>query len=246
MNRFNQDRINQIETKITEHLRSTGAKGYIIGISGGIDSALVATLCSRAVGPDRVWGLFMPSNVTSGQDRTDVGTLCTGLGIPLLETPIGSFIDTYHHLPGFVETPYLLGNLMARIRMTILYYYANRDNLLVCGTSNQTEYLLSYCTKYGDNAADFQPILHLFKEDVCILAEELGVPGEIVKKVPTAGLYAGQTDEKELGLSYREIDSALHNLIRHHWVPENDTERTVLAKVKAGRHKREPTSSLME
>ncbi len=245
MNRFNQDRINRIETKIAEHLEKSGAKGYIIGISGGIDSALVATLCSRAVGRDRVWGLFMPSTVTPGQDRTDVCTLCTGLGIPLLETPIGSVLNAYSHLPGFVDTPYLLGNLMARIRMTILYYYANRDNLLVCGTSNQTEYLLSYCTKYGDNAADFQPILHLFKEDVCILAKELGVPGEIVKKVPTAGLYAGQTDEKELGLSYHEIDSALHNLIRHNWVPETDIEQTVLAKVQTGRHKREPAPSLM-
>ena len=153
-------------------------------------------------------------------------------------------LEAYRTIPGFTETPYLLGNLMARIRMAVLYYHANRDNLLVCGTSNRSEAMLGYCTKYGDNAADIQPILHLYKSEVYAMARELSIPEAIVRKPPSAGLWAGQTDEGELGLTYTEIDSSLQALEKSGWKAQNPTEEKVLALVRKSAHKRMPAPSL--
>jgi NAD+ synthase len=122
--------------------------------------------------------------------------------------------------------------------MVILYYYANRDGLLVCGTSNRTEYLLGYCTKFGDNAADLQPIIHLYKTDIFEYAREIGIPERIIKKTPSAGLWAGQSDEAELGITYYEIDTALRALEKNGWNSTNPTEERVLALVKKSSHKR--------
>jgi len=238
--------IREIENLFVSQMRDTGASGYVIGLSGGIDSALAAALCCRAVGPDKVSGLFMPSMVTPPQDRSDVDTLCTCLGMSWNEIPIAPIITVYQQIPGFLETPYLLGNLMARIRMTLLYFQANRDNLLVCGISNRTEYLLSYCTKYGDNAADIQPIVHLLKDEVQELAKIVGIPEQIRMRIPTAGLYTGQTDEKELGLTYPEIDAAIRALEANRFVAATDTEQAVLLKIQNGAHKRKPSLSLMK
>jgi NAD+ synthase len=149
-------------------------------------------------------------------------------------------------IPGFMESAYLLGNLMARIRMTVLYYHANRDHRLVCGTSNRSEYMLGYCTKFGDNAADLQPILHLFKSDVYIMAKELGIPEPIITKAPSAGLWAGQSDEGEIGLSYDQIDASLRALEDHNWQPENPTEEKVFSIVTKNSHKRLCAPNLLE
>jgi NAD+ synthase len=151
----------------------------------------------------------------------------------------------FRQLPGVTESPYLLGNLMARIRMTVLYYHANRDNQLVCGTSNRSEYMLGYCTKFGDNAADIQPILHLYKSDVYVMARELGIPETIIKKTPSAGLWEGQSDEGEIGLSYDQIDTALRALEDRGWEPKNATEEKVLALVKKSGHKRMSAPNLL-
>jgi NAD+ synthase len=151
----------------------------------------------------------------------------------------------FRQFPGFTASPYLMGNLMARIRMTVLYYHANRDNRLVCGTSNRSEYMLGYCTKFGDNAADIQPILHLYKSDVYVMAKELGISEPILKKTPSAGLWEGQSDEKEIGLSYDQIDAALRALEDRNWLPENPTEERVLALVKKSGHKRREAPSLL-
>ena len=148
-------------------------------------------------------------------------------------------------MPGFIETPYLIGNLMARSRMAILYYYANRDSRLVCGTSNRTEFLLGYTTKYGDNAADFQPILHMLKTEVVEVAKELGIPETIINKAPSAGLWPGQSDEGEIGMTYAEIDAAIRALETHEWKPENAREERVLDLVKRSEHKRLPAPSLV-
>jgi NAD+ synthase len=128
--------------------------------------------------------------------------------------------------------------------MVILYYHANRDGFLVCGTSNRTEYLLGYCTKFGDNAADIQPILHLYKTDIFEYARELGISDDIVRKTPSAGLWAGQSDEAELGLSYPEIDTALKALEKNGWNSTNPTDQRVLALVKKSVHKRMSPPSL--
>lgn len=135
---------------------------------------------------------------------------------------------------------------MARIRMTTLYYQANRLHYLVCGTSNRSEYMLGYCTKYGDNAADIQPILHCYKTRVYDLAEEVGVPAPIIEKAPSAGLWPGQSDEADIGFTYPEIDRALASLEANNWTASNAQEELILGKVQASMHKRMGPPNLMD
>jgi NAD+ synthase len=154
-------------------------------------------------------------------------------------------LAAFRSMPEFRDTPYLSGNLMARIRMTILYYHANRDNRLVCGTSNRSEYMLGYCTKFGDNAADIQPIVHLYKTDIYVIARELGIPDPILQKTPSAGLWEGQSDEREIGLSYTEIDTALRALEDQGGCARTAVEERVLALVKKSGHKRISAPNLL-
>lgn len=234
----------EISNFLADTLKISKAGGYVIGLSGGVDSALVATLCCRAVGPARVRGVFLPSAVTPAGDADDVAALAAHLSIQVDTIPITPIIRQYSQMPGFVQTPYLIGNLMARTRMTCLYYLANRDSFLVCGTSNRTEFLLGYCTKHGDNAADIQPIIHLLKTDVWNLARFLGVPEKIVCRAPTAGLWQGQTDEGELGLTYAEIDAAIHSLDDNGWIPGTAVEERVVERRDAAQHKQMPALSV--
>lgn len=238
-------RMGRVEQMIRYAYWNTGCTGIVIGLSGGIDSAVAAAFCCRAVGPDKVLGLSLPSAVSSRADLDDAATLCRKLGMAHRIVPIDPMLGAFRSMPGFAETPYLLGNLMARIRMTVLYYHANRDHRLVCGTSNRSEYMLGYCTKWGDNAADIQPLLHLYKTEVYVVAEELGIPEPIMKKVPTAGLWEGQSDEQEIGLSYAEIDAALKALPDQQWQARTPAQEKVLALVKKSGHKRLPAPNLL-
>lgn len=231
-------RMGQVEQMIRYSYWNSGCAGIVIGISGGVDSAVAAAFCCRAVGPEKVLGLSLPSAVSSRRDCEDATALCAKLGMEHRIISIEPVLEGFRKMPGFSSSPYELGNLMARVRMAVLYYHANRDHRLVCGTSNRSEYLLGYCTKFGDNAADIQPILHLYKSDVYVMAGELGIPEPIIKKVPSAGLWEGQSDEKEIGLLYSQIDTALRALEAHDWKPENATEEKVLAMVKKSAHKR--------
>jgi NAD+ synthase len=238
-------RMGQIEQMIRYSYWNSGCTGIVVGISGGVDSAVAAAFCCRAVGADKVLGLSLPSSVSSPGDYRDAQELCSRLGMGLQTVAIEPMLTGFKSIPGFLESPYLLGNLMARIRMTVLYYYANRDHRLVCGTSNRSEYLLGYCTKFGDNAADIQPIVHLYKVDIYEMAEALGIPEPILKKAPSAGLWAGQSDEGEIGLSYDQIDSSLRALEDQHWQPMNPTETKVLAIVRKNGHKRRGAPNLL-
>jgi len=238
-------RMGRVEQMIRYAYWNMGSKGIVIGLSGGIDSAVAAAFCCRAVGPANVFGLFLPTRVSNPTDGEDVAALCRQLGMSHEVVSISPVLEGYRSMPGFVETPYLLGNLMARTRMAVLYYYANRENRLVCGTSNKSEYLLGYCTKYGDNAADLQPILHLYKTDIYVIARELGIPEQILKKTPSAGLWEGQSDEAEIGLTYPEIDASLRALEGQDWEARTPAETKVLALVKKSGHKRQATPSLL-
>jgi NAD+ synthase len=235
----------QVEQMIRYNYWNSGCEGIVIGVSGGVDSAVAAAFCCRAIGPDKVLGLSLPSSVSAKQDCEDAAALCAGLGMEHRVVSIEPMLASFRQLPGFTASPYLLGNLMARIRMTVLYYHANRDHRLVCGTSNRSEYLLGYCTKFGDNAADIQPILHLYKSDVYVMARELGIPEPVIKKTPSAGLWEGQSDEKEIGLTYDQIDTSLRALEGHNWQPGSAIEEKVLALVKKGGHKRMGAPNLL-
>jgi NAD+ synthase len=237
--------VERIEQLIRHALWSSGCAGIVVGVSGGVDSALAAALCTAAVGRENVKGLLLPSAVTKEEDMRDAHDFCAVLGISAVTVNIQPIVDSYKEIPDYTENSYLEGNLMARIRMTLLYYHANRENRLVCGTSNRSEYLLGYCTKYGDNAADFQPLLHLYKTGVYALAQHMGLPAAIIVKPPSAGLWAGQTDEGELGLRYADIDRALRALEENRWVPLSEDEEKVLQLIQKSRHKRIPPLSLL-
>lgn len=236
--------LGRIEQLIRHAYWSSGSTGIVIGLSGGIDSAVAATMCCRAIGSERVLALILPSSVNMDEDIEDAREVALRLRMKCQTISIDHIIDAYRMMPGFVESPYLLGNLMARTRMAILYYHANRDGRLVCGTSNRTEYLLGYCTKHGDSAADIQPLIHLYKTDIFALAGTMDLPGRVLNKPPSAGLWPGQRDEEEIGLSYAEIDAALQALSASGWKSKNPIEEKVLAMVRESEHKRLPPPGL--
>jgi NAD+ synthase len=238
-------RMGQVEQMIRYAYWNSKCAGIVVGVSGGVDSALAAAFCCQAIGPDKVLGLSLPTSVSNPQDLADARELCAQFGMEHRVVTIDPMLAAFTTIPGFVETPYLLGNLMARIRMTVLYYHANRDHRLVCGTSNRSEAMLGYCTKYGDNAADIQPIVHLYKTDVYEMAKEMKIPKSILDKTPSAGLWAGQSDEGEIGLPYTEIDMALKNLEANGWKAGTPAEERVLFRAQANAHKRLAAPNLL-
>ena len=231
-------RMGEVEQMIRYAYWTSGCKGIVVGLSGGVDSAVAATFCCRAIGGEKVLGLSLPASVSNPADIKDAAALCKQIGMMHRVVSIEPMLEGFRTMPEFNESSYLLGNLMARIRMAVLYYHANRDQKIVCGTSNRSEYMLGYCTKFGDNAADFQPLLHLYKTEVYDYAQELGIPESIIKKAPSAGLWEGQRDEEEIGLSYREIDHSLQALELQGWEAATPTEEKVLGLVKKSGHKR--------
>jgi NAD+ synthase len=239
-------RMGQVEQMIRYTYWKSGSKGIVVGLSGGVDSAVAATFCCRAIGGDKVLGLTLPSNVSNPADIKDAAALCKHLGMDHRVISIDPMLEGFKTMPDFKESRYLLGNLMARIRMTVLYYHANREQKIVCGTSNRSEFMLGYCTKYGDNAADLQPILHLYKTEIYEYAKELGIPESIMKKAPSAGLWEGQSDEEEIGLSYERIDASLRSLEVLGWQATTPIEEKVLELVRKSEHKRLPAPNLLE
>ncbi|WP_048150148.1 NAD+ synthase [Palaeococcus ferrophilus] len=188
-----------------------GGMGAVVGISGGIDSATVAYLAAKALGKEKVLGLIMP--YYENRDVEDAKLVCESLGIEYRVINIRSIVDAFVSSLGFEPDRKSLGNIMARTRMVLLYAHANQLNRLVLGTSNRSEFLTGYFTKWGDGASDYAPLINLYKTEVWEVAKLLGVPKRIIEKKPTAGLWEGQTDEDELGISYRLLDEILWRLV---------------------------------
>jgi len=201
-----------LTTFIKEELSKFGYKKGILGLSGGLDSSICAFLASKALGPQNVIALIMPYRDTFPEDVKDAQEIGSLLGIQSRIIDISPMVDAYFsNFP--TQNRILQGNKMARERMSILYDFSARERALVLGTSNKTELLIGYGTIHGDMASAINPLGDLYKTQIRQLGEHLGVPGKISKKVPTAGLWAGQTDEGEIGLSYAEIDQILYHLV---------------------------------
>ena len=201
-----------IRTKTQE----AGVNSAVVGLSGGIDSALTAYLTVEALGHENVLGIHLPElNVTPAEDVLDATEVADRLNIEFKTIDISEILSSFmYSTPESNDaTPLTNGNLKARIRMSVLYYYANLSGRMVMGTGNKTEIMLGYYTKYGDGGVDIEPIGDLYKTEVMELSRMVGVPEGIITKPPTAGLWVGQTDEEELGISYVVVDKMLEMLL---------------------------------
>ncbi len=196
---------------IKDSLRKNGFKRAVIGVSGGIDSAVVLELTVRAIGSDNVLALLMPYRSSSSESLSHGKLICEKTGVDFKTVDISPSVDSYFsRFP--TEDKMLIGNKCARERMSVLYDFSAREKALVVGTSNKSEMLIGYSTIYGDSAAALLPIGDLYKTEVFDLAKYLDIPGEIVEKSPSADLWKDQTDEGEIGMTYSELDEILSAL----------------------------------
>ena len=213
-------RADAIVSWLSERAASAGARGFVFGLSGGIDSAVVARLCQMAA-PQRILGVLLPC-YSHPQDEEDARLVASAFSIQIVRVDLGPTFDALSEslqsalkgLPTHVNVVDIKqqmpgANVKPRLRMTSLYFIANSLNYLVAGTGNRSEITLGYYTKYGDGGVDLLPIGGLLKSEVRELARELHVPQRIIDKPPTAGLWMGQTDEAEMGFSYEALEKYL-------------------------------------
>jgi NAD+ synthase len=200
-----------IKEFIKTYVQTSSCNGVVLGLSGGVDSAVTAVLCKEALGVKNVQCLFLPDAAIPESDRKHQQLLVKTFRLKCKTVDITPFVDQFK---GCVQKPkrMTLANIKPRVRMLLLYEYANDAGSLVCGTSNKSEILVGYFTKYGDGGVDFQPLGDLYKTQVYQLAKYLKIPTSIIAKPPTAGLWIGQTDEKELRMSYTTLDHILYGL----------------------------------
>lgn len=197
---------------IREELGKAGFKKALVGLSGGLDSAVCAALAAGALGPKNVLGLILPYGKSFPQDAKDAQALARRLGIRRRVLDISPMVDAYFRMAP-TQNRTQRGNKMARERMSILYDFSVREKALILGTSNKTELLIGYGTLHGDLACAVNPLGDLYKTQVRQMAKHLRLPENILKKRPSAGLWPGQTDEGEIGLSYQELDEILYRLV---------------------------------
>jgi NAD+ synthase len=211
-----------LERFIRRKVENAGLKGVVLGISGGVDSAAAAGLAAAALGAENVTGLWLPYHDAS--DRDDVQAVVERFGIKSEEISIAPMADAYLAQAGEVDDV-RRGNVCARARMIVLFDRSKEANAMVMGTGNKTELLLGYFTLFGDAACSIAPLADLYKGQVYLLAEALGVPDRIIQKTPSAGLWPGQTDEGEMGISYFQVDRYLYYLVEKGERPAKLLER---------------------
>ncbi|MCY3757819.1 MAG: NAD+ synthase [Acidobacteria bacterium] len=197
---------------VRDELSKAGFHRVVVGLSGGIDSAVSCFLAARALGPENVLAVMMPYRTSSPESLSDARAVVETLGVKSETVEITSIVDGYFEAQSQASS-LRRGNAMARARMIVLFDKSMEFDALVLGTSNKTELLLGYGTLFGDMASSINPIGDLYKADIFRLARYLQVPQSILDKKPTADLWAGQSDEDELGFTYGEVDELLHELI---------------------------------
>lgn len=193
---------------LQDEVKKAGFERVVLGLSGGVDSAVVAVLCKKAFGP-KMLAVMMPSDTTNPVHMSHALGLCEKFDIEAEHVSIKNMLHAY---PLELKTKLRKGNLAARFRMAVLYDISARDRAIVVGTSNKSEILLGYGTMYGDTACGINPIGSLYKTQIFGLAKHIGVTDEIIKKAPSADLWEGQSDEEELGFKYKDLDAAMHDI----------------------------------
>lgn len=207
--RAEQDRITRF---IRGEIKQAGAKGVVLGLSGGVDSAVVGALSVRALGRKKVLALLMPSDHTPEQDIGDARGLADSWGIRAEEIPISRIVDALVGSARIAGTKLARANVEARVRMSILYFHANSMGYLVVGTGDRSESLLGYFSKWGDGGVDFLPIAHLYKTQVRRLGSSLGLPRAVVEKPASPQLWPGHRASEEIPAEYDKLDVVLHCL----------------------------------
>ncbi len=197
---------------LRDEINTAGFSKAVVGLSGGVDSAVSATLAAKALGKKNVLALIMPYTTSSARSLTDARNLVKKLGIRTETVDISPMVDTLCNAQRIKDRT-RRGNVMARMRMIALYDASSREKALVVGTSNKTEIMLGYGTLWGDTASAVNPLGDLYKSQIWDLAESMGVPQSIIRKKPSADLWVGQTDEGEMGFTYRNVDRLLYYMI---------------------------------
>jgi len=208
--------IERIAIFIKDFMAKAMVRGYVVGLSGGVDSSTTLALAVEAVGPEKIVALILPDkNTTPRQDVEDAVEVAEKYGVKYHVVEISNIIEAYMRTMPFADPNHKIatGNLRARVRMSILYYYANKYGYAVMGTGDKSEILLGYYTKYGDGGVDLLPIGDIYKTQVRELGRRLGIPEKIVKKPSSPRLWPGQLAEEELGARYEIIDAVLYRYV---------------------------------
>lgn len=215
---------NELVEFLRENFKKAGFSKAVLGLSGGIDSALVAYLLRDALGKENVLAIMMPYKSSNPDSLNHAKLVIEDLKINSKTIEITDMIDAYFKNEK-EATSLRMGNKMARERMSILFDYSSKENTLVVGTSNKTEIYLGYSTQFGDSACALNPIGDLYKTNIWDLSRYLKIPNELIEKKPSADLWEGQTDEQEMGLTYKEADQVLYRMLE-----ENKTVEEVLGE----------------
>ncbi|MBW2652629.1 MAG: NAD(+) synthase [Deltaproteobacteria bacterium] len=230
--------IDAISKWLKNQVEQAGAEGVAVGLSGGLDSAVVAALAKRSL-KDKVLGLILPCH-SQKEDAEDANLIASHLQ---LETCTVDLSSTYDYLIAILPSAdkNTTANIKPRLRMICLYYFASSKNYLVAGTGNKSEISVGYFTKYGDGGTDILPLGDLFKYQVIEIAKKLSLPEAIINKPPSAGLWPGQTDEGELKITYEQLDQAILDITSNHAkaTPPDICSR-VEELIKSSEHKRVP------
>lgn len=228
---------------IGKYFKQAGKKTAVVGVSGGLDSAVTLALCCRALGKKNVIAVLLPSSSNSKKDRKDAKRLAKKLGVKTVHSDIEPALYTFGWLS---ENRIGRANLSARIRMAVLYSLAHKYEGLVVGTGNKSELMLGYFTKHGDGGADLFPLGGLYKTEVKQLAARIGIPKRILSKPPSPALWKGQTAEGELGFSYEEADKVLRAIEKRTPLPVlrrkfgKKQADAICQRMRENRHKRLP------